>query len=156
AHFGEKFRRFPRCRDFVAVVEPVDVQASMQFKSMENPSHNELTTERIADASERHQLHTAMVKLGRDIRDAIRTKTTVPPQDQVDSTELNEFFGGIDTGEESGENRLDDPESQTVVGEVRTTEPPEDGIGKGVRPGGGTRKGKKSRKRTRRVRTGGK
>lgn len=156
AHFGEKFRRFPRCRDFIAVVEPADVPAGKQFKSMENPSHNELTTERIADPSERQQLHDAMVKLSRDIRAAIRSKTTAPSQDQVDITELNEFFGGIDTGEQSGENRLDDPETQKVVGGVSTAEPATPGVGPGAGFGGGKRKGKKSRKRTRRIRTGGK
>lgn len=156
AHFGEKFRRFPRCRDFIAVVEPADVRASKQFKSMENPSHNELTTERIADVVERDQLHAAMVRLSRDIRDAVRSKATAPSQDQVDITELNEFFGGIDTGDQSGENPLDDPETQTVTGEVTTAEPPTPGTGTNVGLGGGKRKGKKSRRRKRRIKTGGK
>jgi hypothetical protein len=155
AHFGEKFRRFPRCRDFIALVEPADVPASKQFKSMENPSHDALTTERIADASERRNLHQAMVKLSRDIRAAIRSKTTAPSQDQVDITELNEFFGGIDTGDQSGENPLDDPETQTIVGQIRSSETPPPGSGTGAGSLGGTRKGKKSRKRTRRIQTGG-
>ena len=155
AHFGEKFRRFPRCRDFIALVEPADVPASKQFRSMENPTHDALTTERISDALERLQLHAAMVKLSRDIRAAIRSKTTAPSQDQVDITELNEFFGGIDTGDQSGENRLDDPETQKVVGEIKTTETSPTGAGPGVGPHGGTRKGKKSRKRTRRIRISG-
>ena len=155
AHFGEKFRRFPRCRDFIAMVEPGDTDAGKQFKSMENPSHDELTTERIAEAGERKRLYDAMVMLGKSIRASIRSKTSAPPQDQVDITELNEFFGGIDSGDQSGANLLDDPETQTVTGEVSTSDPPRPGAGAGVGPRGGSGKGKKSRKRTGRARTGG-
>ena len=155
AHFGEKFKRFPRCRDFIAVVEPADIDASKQFKSMENPSHDELTTERIAEAGERKRLYDAMVKLGKSIRASIRSKTSAPPQAQVDITELNEFFGGIDSGDQSGANLLDDPETQTVTGEVSTAEPPRPRADAGVGPRGDSGKGKKSRKRTGRARSGG-
>lgn len=55
ANFGEPFKRFPLHRDFALVIEPAGSSEGEWFKRLENPSHNDLSAERITDPAMRQQ-----------------------------------------------------------------------------------------------------
>ncbi len=135
-HFGEKFRRFPRCRGFYCCRETRGrPRQASEFKSVENPTHNELTTERISDATARQEVHDAMVKLGRDIREAIGARQRHLRRIRSTLLVKRDSSAESDSGEQSGENALDGPESLPKVSgrSKETSEPPKDGIGVGTR-----------------------
>ena len=55
ANFGEPFKRFPLYREFALVIEPASAAEGEWFKRLENPSHNDLSAERITDPAMRQQ-----------------------------------------------------------------------------------------------------
>lgn len=91
-HFKEKLARFPLQKDFIAVIEPMDHDASANIRSLENPRHDELSPERIEDPFIRETLRGAVNEMNRWIRDEIKRHTTLPPDDEVQLDDLNEFF----------------------------------------------------------------
>jgi hypothetical protein len=91
-NFNEKFLRFPGCRDFVAVVEPLENEGSALLKRLENPRHNELSAARISDKTKRDQATRAMKELQKQIREAIKSQAAVSQADAISLDELGKFF----------------------------------------------------------------
>jgi hypothetical protein len=91
-NFGHPFARFPGSRDFVALVEPEDVEAQKLIKQLENPAHSELSAQRIPDPMKRLAAEKAMKALGRKLRELIRSTTGVQVQGTVVIDELARFF----------------------------------------------------------------
>jgi hypothetical protein len=91
-NFGHPFARFPGSRDFVALVEPEDVEAQKLIKQLENPAHSELSAQRIPDPVKRLAAEKSMKALGRKLRELIRNTTGVQVQGTVVIDELARFF----------------------------------------------------------------
>lgn len=106
-HFGDKFSRFPLYRDFVAIVEPLEDKGSALIKKLENPRHDELSAERIPDPAKMAAAKKAMTRLAKEIRETIRTETSVTPEDEVPLDEMGEFFSDGDGGD-----RPPDPDAE--------------------------------------------
>ena len=98
-YFGDKLSRFPMCRDFVALVEPLDDLGSALIKTLENPRHNEVSAEFIPDPAKQAVAKRAMTKLAKRIREVIGAETTMPTEDEVSLDEMGEFFAEGDRGD---------------------------------------------------------
>ena len=110
-HFGRPLQRFPGSRDFIAVVEPVGVEAGKLLKNIENPAHNDFSAERIPDAARRTNAAKAMKQLGRDLRKIIRKTTSVKHEGSVVLDELGRFFAETgNTDKPDHPNAEHDPE----------------------------------------------
>lgn len=145
-NFGEKFRRFPLYKDFVALVEPLDDVGISLFRKLENPKHNGFSSERISDSRKRAAAAVAMKKLGKIIREEIKTQSLEKPKDSVVIDELSEFFADeVDPERIQDPNALEDnPETVSYKPRKRERRPPT-GVGSdagGLSGGGGTRRGK--------------
>jgi hypothetical protein len=91
-HFKEKLARFPLQKDFIAVIEPIDDSASSHIRALENPRHDELSPERIEDPDVSRSLRAAVNKMNAWIREKIKSHTTLPPDDEIQLDDLNDFF----------------------------------------------------------------
>jgi hypothetical protein len=91
-NFGEKFRRFPLYKDFVALIEPKDSAGSTFFRNLENPQHNGFSSERIPDAAKRNSAARVVKQLAKVIREAIKSQSLESPKDSITIDELSEFF----------------------------------------------------------------
>lgn len=91
-HFKEKLARFPLLKDFIAVVEPVDADASANIRLLENPRHDELSPERVENAQLREILKEAVNDMNIWVRAKIKNHTALPADDEVQLDDLNEFF----------------------------------------------------------------
>jgi hypothetical protein len=91
-HFGQPMARFPGLRDFVAVVEPADRQSGALLKRLENPSHDGFSAQRIPDPVRRAAAERAMKKLGKLLREIIRSSAGIEERDAVVVDELGQFF----------------------------------------------------------------
>ena len=91
-HFREKLARFPLQKDFIAVIEPIDDSASANIRALENPRHDELSPERIEDPQLSRSLRAAVNKMNSWIREKIKSHTTLPPDDEIQLDDLNDFF----------------------------------------------------------------
>lgn len=91
-HFGDKFSKFPHCRDFVALIEPLDAEGSAQIKTLENPRHDALSAERIPDPDKKEAAKRAITRLAKAIRSTIKEETSIKHQDEIALDELSEFF----------------------------------------------------------------
>lgn len=103
-NFGEKFRRFPMYKDFVALVEPIEHEAVAFFRNLENPQHDGFSAERLANSGERSAAAFAMKLLAKEIRDAIKSQSLEKPSDSVVINELSEFFA-----DQVNPDKLSDP-----------------------------------------------
>ena len=145
-NFGEKFIRFPLYKDFVALVEPLDKAGISLFRKLENPKHNGFSSERIADPNKRKDAAAAMKKLGKAIRDTIKTKSLEKPKDSVVLDELSEFFAEeVDPEKVQDPNAVEDnPETFRYRPKKKRIKPPR-GSGNmagGVTGGGGKKNGR--------------
>lgn len=141
-HFGHRFVRFPGSRDFVALVEPDDVEAQKLIKQLENPAHNELSAQRIPDPAKRSAAERSMKTLGRKLRDLIRSTTSVEVKGTVVIDELARFFADPGTADAPpDENAERNPESHTFtpprVSPTRPTRPTRSQGDEGGRAGTG-------------------
>lgn len=145
-NFGERFRRFPLYKDFVALVEPLDEAGISLFRKLENPKHDGLSSERIADPDKRKAAAAAMKKLGKTIRNTIKTQSLEKPKDSVVLDELSEFFADeVDPEKIQDPDAVEDnPETFRYRPKKRGSRPPQ-GTGNeegGLTGGGGKKKGK--------------
>jgi hypothetical protein len=106
-HFNDRFSRFPNYKDFVALVQP-DKEAGAILRKLEDPNHNEFSAERITNEKKQKKIETAMKKLAKQIRAAIREVAVPEPEDETDLDELSEFFADADDSQ-----KLPDPEGET-------------------------------------------
>ena len=116
-NFGEKFRRFPLYKDFVALVEPVDNESITHFKKLENPKHNGFSSERLSDSQKRNAAARVMKKLGKSIRDSIKSQSLEKPKDSVAIEEMSEFFADdVDPEKVQDPNAIEeDPEKYELL-----------------------------------------
>jgi hypothetical protein len=99
-HFGHPLARFSLSRDFVGVVEPLDVQTSGRLRELENPRHDELSADRLDDPRAMRQARAGMKKLGQWLRDVVKEQTSTPPEAQMLLEEMNRFFSAPESGQE--------------------------------------------------------
>jgi hypothetical protein len=78
-NFGEPFKRFPLHRDFALVIEPAGTSEGEWFKRLENPSHDDLSAERITDPVLRKQGQKLFEELAGRIRRYIREMAKSEP-----------------------------------------------------------------------------
>lgn len=107
-NFGDSFRRFPMYSEFVALVEPIDGEGNSLIRTLENPSHDELSSERIRDEEKRLHAYKVMKKLAKQIRETIKKEAQKEPEDEVAIDELSEFFA-----DSNDADKLPDPEAET-------------------------------------------
>jgi len=117
--FGEKFQRFPMYRDFVALVEPAGDDESIWLKRMENPRHDELSPERIADPVKRTEVRNAGKRLAFEVRDIIKSHAKPEAGEETDLEELSEFFALEGHGQEDEEGPRDPSTFRIKKREVR-------------------------------------
>ncbi|MCP9902360.1 hypothetical protein KBZ12_17470 [Cyanobium sp. Cruz CV13-4-11] len=113
-NFGHALARFPGSRDFVVIVEPIDTDAGVLLKKLENPTHDGFSAERIADLHKRRIATIAMRRLASELREIIRSTTGVTHADSVVLDELGKYFaesGKIENP--STPSAEDDPERYT-------------------------------------------
>ncbi|MCG8391922.1 MAG: hypothetical protein MI745_02470, partial [Pseudomonadales bacterium] len=137
-HFREKLARFPLQKDFIAVIEPIDDKASSNIRDLENPRHDELSPERIEDSDRSRSLRAAVNKMNAWIREKIKSHTTVPPDDEIQLDDLNNFFAAPEDKTDRMQN-TGDSESDPASIKVKLRKKPE---GTGASVSGGTEGGR--------------
>ena len=100
--FGDKFRRFNMYRSFALLVRPADKQTSATMKTLENPSHDKLTSQRIVDPGDREVIDKAFGKLASSVREFIKTHARTIVTGAQDLDEMNEFFAMDDDKPDAG------------------------------------------------------
>lgn len=105
--FNEPFKRFPLYREFIALVEPIDKEASEWFKRLENPSHDNLSADRITDPNKRKLGQKLFKELASLIRNVIKNFAKTEIKDSLELNELNDFF------------RTDGSEKTSTVGPIK-------------------------------------
>lgn len=96
-HFGDRLARFALQRDFVAIIEPVNIEASRIIRELENPRHDELSPERIENPSLQRKVKSAFKEFIKWLRNYIKEQTTTATEDQILLDELNQFFSPPDS-----------------------------------------------------------
>src|SRR5690606_13672493 len=124
-HFGHPLARFSLSRDFVGVVEPVDIATSGRVRDLENPRHDELSADRLDDPKEKRAVRAGMRKLGTWLREVIKEETSTPPEAEMLLDEMNRFFSTPETGKEIPDpaNRQTNPERIRVKPKITSTRP---------------------------------
>ena len=113
-HFGHPLARFPGSRDFVVLVEPENADTSAFLKKLENPSHDGFSAERINDPGKRDDAARVMKRLGKELRDIIKSTTGVKHEGSVVLDELGRFFADLGQGERPPDQGTEtDPERYT-------------------------------------------
>ena len=111
ANFGEPFKRFPLYREFALVIEPASAAEGEWFKRLENPSHNDLSAERITDPAMRQHGQKSFEDLAGSIRKTIKELAKSQPTSSMELEELNEFFASDETQTEDELGTETDPRS---------------------------------------------
>jgi hypothetical protein len=113
-NFGDKLAHFPMYKDFVAIVEPEDIESKALFKRLENPRHDELSAERLETEQEKRAIRSAFGVLCRWIRDSIKSEALVPPAEEIVLEEMNEFFGDLGKSDAIPDPTEGEPDPLTV------------------------------------------
>lgn len=136
-HFNHPLARFPMSRDFVAFVEPTNGAAASMLRELEGPRHDDFSAERIDSVALKKYYKKHMKALGNEIRERIKSETTSVSSSEIQLEEMNEFFGGMESGEtipSSGRKDLD-PSTQ-VLRRLKTRKIEERGRGPSGDSGG--------------------
>lgn len=145
-HFDRPLAKFPNSRDFIALVEPADAEASKLLKSLENPAHDAFSAERIADSVKRGVATKALRKLGDSLREMIKEVTGIQSQASVVLNELGSLFAdGGKADSSSSTSSENDPESYTYKA-VRRDSPSKSATNSGSGTNGGQSGGHKQSK----------
>ena len=91
-NFNHPFRQFPRYSDFIALVWPLEPKGSAILKTLENPSHDEFSANRIINEDKRKIASLIMKSLGTVIRETIKNCTQSQPNKIEALNELAEMF----------------------------------------------------------------
>lgn len=122
-HFNDKLQRFTSMSDFVALVQPLDVEGRSLLKKLENPRHDSFSSARIPNDLDRNAAKKAIQELVKVVRNTIRLETYSPPDDQVELDELSELFSDF-----IDDDRLPEPSNEedieTIKIETTTTKKP--------------------------------
>lgn len=109
--FGDRFARFAGFSDFIAMVEPCGKKGSTLLKQLENPSHNNLSAERLTDPNKAKKATVAMKQLAKQIRDVIKKHSLVDPEEEEAIDELAEFFADESDADKIADDSIEvDPE----------------------------------------------
>ena len=134
SNFGDAFAKFPRYKDFVALVTPLDNGGSEFIKRLEDSQHRTLSAERLPDERQRSDAKAIMKKFGVKIRDAIKSHTLTKFESEVSADEMRQFFSGnYARSENSNASPNDDPER--IKYSVQNS--PSRRASSGAAPGGG-------------------
>lgn len=144
-YFDRPLARFQNSRDFVAIVEPANDEASKLLKSLENPAHDAFSAERINDVAKRGVAIKALRELGDLLRQTIKEVTGIQSQASVVLDELGEYFASETRGDSSSNSSgVSDPENYRYS--ARRKDIRERAGGNGATGGGQQRGGSKSGK----------
>lgn len=123
--FGDRLARFPGYKDFVTFVEPVDPEGRALVRDLENPQHNELSPERIADESRRALADSALRELRAAIRERLKQHARSPVSDRMTLDEMSEFFADHDPADKfpADEGEPDPETAVTTESHVRPQAP---------------------------------
>jgi uncharacterized membrane protein YgcG len=154
-HFKHPFVRFPMYREFVALVEPLDVTGTALIKKLENPRHDEVSAERIPNEAKRVEAAKVMEGLGKLIRETLKKAALPEPAEREALNELAEFFADRKQNDQppqpGGEQNPEKLRYDVTPGR-RRVRPPDAGRGAGDAGGAGgknqTRGGRKAGKGT--------
>ena len=124
SNFGDKFSRFPMHRDFIALVEPLDEDAGRWMKSLENPKHDSLDPERLANEEDRRQAKKFGKKLASKIRELVKEFAKTESGVETDLDELSQFFAVDNKGIEHEDGELDLRTSKITKPSSTSTKPP--------------------------------
>ena len=91
-NFNHPFRVFPRYADFIALVSPLNSKGSALLKTLENPSHDKFSANRIINEEKRKAAFALMKELGTAIRETIKSYTRSKPNKVEALNELAETF----------------------------------------------------------------
>lgn len=124
-HFGHPLARFSLSRDFIGVVEPLDIRTSGRVRDLENPRHDELSADRLDDPKEKRLVRAGMRKLGAWLREVIKEETSTPPEAEMLLDEMNRFFSTPETGKEIPDpaNSQTNPERIKIKPKTISTRP---------------------------------
>lgn len=106
-HFGDKLERFAGSRDFIALLEPTSHNAIRLLRSLENPTHDGFSAERIANPSKREAAELQMRHLAKELRRKLQEHTAIAYEDEVTLDDLDDKFA-----EPAGGNRPPDPNAE--------------------------------------------
>lgn len=145
-YFGDKLQRFAMYKDFVAILEPADDDSKKWLKLLENPSHDQLSAERLQDSAQREAIRKAMKKLKNWLRQSIKEHTVTATEDSTPIEEMNQFFADVANSERKldPENGELDPERIKHKRKPTIVKPPPaqgDGTAGGGNMGGGKSSG---------------
>jgi hypothetical protein len=157
SNFGDKFAVFPMYRDFVALVEPGSSDGSKFVKRLENPRHDGLSAERLADPQKRREASLIMKRLAKEIRQAIKDEALPKFETTVALDELTEFFDDRDPADKPPQTSNEENPEVLVYKPVdprRTDVGADTQGGQGRSGGGGTGRGRGGKGRGRGSGTG--
>ncbi len=120
-HFGSRFERFPMFGDFITLVEPKDEAASSLIRKLENPSHNDLSAERVSDPKKRRVAISAMKELAKVIREAIKDVAFSQPEGEIALDEMSEFFADADHSDQIPDPDQEENPETVKLNPIKTT-----------------------------------
>lgn len=155
--FGHPLARFTLSRDFVGVVEPLDIATSGRVRDLENPRHDELSADRLDDPKAKTLAKASMRKLGTWLREVIRRETSTPPEAEMLLDEMNRFFSSPETGKEIQDPASSQTNPERITLQTTSSAPRRVGSGPTGDSGsaGGSKKASAKGGRTTGARSGG-
>jgi hypothetical protein len=112
--FGDSFSRFPGYKEFVAFVEPLESAGRALIRDLENPQHNELSSERIVDEDRRRLAVKAMRQLKDEIRNRLKQHAKSAASARMTLDEMSEFFADHDPADKPPTDE-GEPDPETTV-----------------------------------------
>lgn len=98
-NFGDKLERFPGSREFVALLEPDSHESRKLLRSLESPTHDSFSAQRIANPGKREVAEKAMRQLAKELRRTVQELTAVTYEDEVTLDDLSHLFAEPGSGD---------------------------------------------------------
>jgi hypothetical protein len=117
-NFDQPYTRFPLCKKFAAILQPVTEETKKLLRKTEGPRHDDFSSDRILDPQDRSQAKATISKLAREIREQIKALTKYERISHNSINELNRFFDpSVDTDTEG--QAIDDSPNPGEASEIR-------------------------------------
>lgn len=141
-NFGDRFSRFAMYRDFVAIVVPIEQEGRSFIKKLENPRHDALSAERLADEAQRTRARAIMKRLIRAVRDTVKGYSLMQFDREMSVDEMRNYFASeSDKQEGVPQKHQEDPNSLRYTVEPRRPRDSTRAAARGTGPTGGPRPG---------------
>mgnify|MGYP000138519662 CR=1 FL=1 len=117
-NFDQPYTRFPLCKKFAAILQPVTEETKKLLRKTEGPRHDDFSSDRILDPQDRSQAKATISKLAKEIREQIKALTKYERISHNSINELNRFFDpSVDTDTEG--QAIDDSPNPGEASEIR-------------------------------------